>query len=433
MFMNSTVFVLGAGASWHYGYPTGEGLVESVISMADRLSAYCEERLRSGQVIQFIPNYVEQKIDPNYVAEQPAPTRSPLDGSSRYGWEKVRNECKILIDRLRSVRPLLIDHFLAWNESLRPIGKLMIAAVILECEAAWLLERANQNRRQILANEPLRLPTTPTTIDITKYRDDWYRFIVHKLVYGCNDSEELLNNDVHFITFNYDTSLEYHLFQALTSIDLLRRAHVEKLLTDDRIIHVYGSVHSQIPTDEDAIVLHTAQNLGQSFVTPLNHEDEFLPRKTFLDRCLAASANLRTIDPYDKEDQESLTRARRWIADSGLVYILGYGFDRNNNHRIGLEPYLSNSSRDSGKSVMFTNFLNLNTVNKSASHLFHFDYRHFVDESLYGDPLAGNYVEKSVRNVYEALEKDFYALEGEPIASTTLRDFDRATQESPTC
>jgi hypothetical protein len=27
---NSTVFILGAGASWHYGYPTGETLVEKV-------------------------------------------------------------------------------------------------------------------------------------------------------------------------------------------------------------------------------------------------------------------------------------------------------------------------------------------------------------------------------------------------------------------
>ena len=40
MFTNKTVFVLGAGASWHYGCPTGEGLTDSVISMATRLSAF---------------------------------------------------------------------------------------------------------------------------------------------------------------------------------------------------------------------------------------------------------------------------------------------------------------------------------------------------------------------------------------------------------
>jgi hypothetical protein len=63
MFTNSTVFVLGAGASWHYGYPTGEGLIDSIISMADRFSSYCEHRLQSGQTVQIIPKYVERRID----------------------------------------------------------------------------------------------------------------------------------------------------------------------------------------------------------------------------------------------------------------------------------------------------------------------------------------------------------------------------------
>jgi hypothetical protein len=137
MFNNSTVFVLGAGASWHYGYPTGESLVESVISMAGRLSKYCTSRLDSGQVTQILPNYVEQKINPDFDRERP-PVRSPLDKASSSGWEKVRGECELLVRDLNSVRPILIDHFLSWNEYLRPIGKLMIAAAILECEAIWL-------------------------------------------------------------------------------------------------------------------------------------------------------------------------------------------------------------------------------------------------------------------------------------------------------
>jgi hypothetical protein len=370
MFINGTVFVLGAGGSWHYGYPTGEGLVESVISMASRLSGYCEQRLGSGQVVQIIPEYVEQRIDSS---------KGISDG--KVGWQTVQDECQLLCNRLKSVRPLLMDHFLAWNESLRPIGKLMIAAVILECEAIWLRRRGNQNRQLIFDNEPLN---PSARLDITKYRDDWCRFIVHKLVYGCSQSSDLLNNNVRFITFNYDTSLEYHLVGALTSIDLLQRADVEKFLTDDRIIHVYGSVHPQIPTDEDAIDLDAAQ-LQRSFASPLNHGDEFLPRKAFLDRCLAASANLRTVDPHDKEeDEESLHRARQWIADAGVVYILGYGFDRNNNRRIGMEPLPCNVPAVSGKSVMFTNFGDLNTINKWASYLFYNDYHRLLTSSLRG-------------------------------------------------
>jgi hypothetical protein len=265
------------------------------------------------------------------------------------------------------------------------------------------------------------------------YRDDWYRFIVHKLVYACSESEHLLNNDVHFITFNYDTSLEYHLYRALTSIDLLRNTDVEEFLGNERIIHVYGSVHRpdiggpglfwRPPTDADAIDWNTAQELGRPFASPLNHADEFSPRKDFLDWCLGVSANLRTIDPHDKEeDQEALTRARQWISDAGVVYILGYGFDRNNNRRIGIEPLLRNNYGGAGKSVMFTNFGDINTINKSASHLFYGDYDSFTGQrqSIHGNPLNGNYREKSVRTVYEALEKDFYALEGELIATTNI-------------
>jgi hypothetical protein len=273
--MNNTVFVLGAGASWHYGYPTGEGLVGTVISMAERLAGYCEQRVQSGQTVQIIPKYVEQRID----------SSKGIPGATA-GWKTVRAECQLLCDRLKSVRPLLIDHFLFWNEELREIGKLMIAAVILECEAKWLLLPRNQNNND--GSKP----------------DDWYRFIVHKLVYGCTKSSELFNNIVRFITFNYDASLEYHLFRALTAIDILQRDDVEKFLNDDRIIHVYGAVHPQIPTDADAIDWDTAQNLGQVFAAPLNHEKEFQSRKAFLDRCLAASTNLRTVDPHDKEDNE---------------------------------------------------------------------------------------------------------------------------------
>jgi hypothetical protein len=168
--------------------------------------------------------------------------------------------------------------------------------------------------------------------------------------------------------------------------------------------------------------LDTAENLGR--VSP-DHAEEFQPKlKAFLDRCLAASANLRTVDPHNKEDDEvSLDRARQWMADAGVVYILGYGFDRNNSRRIGLEPCLRNDpNKASGKSVMFTNYMDINTINKSASQLIYGDYESFIGErqSIHGDPLKGDYVEKSVRTVYEALEKDFYALESALISSTKI-------------
>jgi hypothetical protein len=245
---NNTVFVLGAGASWHYGYPTGEGLVDQVVNMAQRLLAYCDNRIRSGQVIQYLPDYVSRRIDPKLGIQ-----------GAKQGWEQVKTECQQLLSRLTTVQPLLIDRFLALNPSLRPIGKLMIAAVILECEAA------------------------------TQQRDGgWYRFIIHKLLQGCRTSADLLQNNVRFVTFNYDASLEHHLFAALDATDILDRADVERFLEKDRIIHTYGCVREHVPARCDFVDHLTALRLGFGFNQPLDMGAEFETRKKFLDQCLAS-------------------------------------------------------------------------------------------------------------------------------------------------
>jgi hypothetical protein len=338
------------------------------------------------------------------------------------GWQAVYEECEVLIDRLQAVRPLVIDYFLDWNESLRPIGKLMIAGAILECEAIWLKERANQNRRLILQNAPTRpTPDEVQTLDITKFRDDWCRFVIHKLVYGCSASTHILDNEVRFITFNYDTSLEYQLYRGLSAIDLLNVADVERFLNEERFLHVYGCVHPQIPTENDAVDVVVAANLGHDFRQPIGHAEEFGTRKIFLDHCLRAAENLRTIDPNDKEENEaSLNRAKEWIDAAAVVYVLGYGFDRNNSQRIGMEPTLRVAPRKAQRSVMFTNYGDVNTINKKASRLFFGKYNRFIGESVYGDPNNGDFVEKSIRTVYDALELDFHGLEDELIAGSKI-------------
>jgi hypothetical protein len=95
MIENSTVFVLGAGASWHYGYPTGGDLVREVISMARRMAQYGQLRLESGQVVQVVPDYVSQSYD----------ERNGVSGAV-HAWKLVKEECLRLADRLQIVQPL---------------------------------------------------------------------------------------------------------------------------------------------------------------------------------------------------------------------------------------------------------------------------------------------------------------------------------------
>jgi hypothetical protein len=96
-----------------------------------------------------------------------------------------------------------------------------------------------------------------------------------------------------------------------------------------------------------------------------------------------------------------MTNVSFLLADS----VLGYGFDDNNNSRVGLNDVFKAMS----KKFLFTNFGDLNVINKRAS-LALFGVPHvFLEQSIWSG--RGNYAEKSTRNVYEAFEKDFDAVE----------------------
>ena len=175
-------------------------------------------------------------------------------------------------------------------------------------------------------------------------------------------------------------------------------------------------MHRDIPSHKDFVDVALARGLGAPFLEPLTFAKEFEPRKLFLDRCLSAADNLKTIDPHDKDqDEELLSRARLLIANAHVIYILGYGFDTSNNQRIGL----SAAKATSNKIVMFTNFGDLNRINKKASQLFIGNLDHFTELVPFGNPTA-SYFEKSIRNVYEAFEKDFEALEGDLTGLTKI-------------
>jgi hypothetical protein len=190
MFRNKTVFILGAGASWHYGYPTGEQLVRQVIIRAKQLGNFCERSLTPPNVL--LPNFVQEKISSH------ASTADRIAA-----WKASAVECYELANRLTQVDPLLIDYFLGQKPQLQAIGRLLIAWVILECDANFQGSRRNQNR----GKEP-------------EGKDNWYRFVIHKLVKDCAHSSNLVCNSVSFITFNYDFSLEQELYKALSSIEL---------------------------------------------------------------------------------------------------------------------------------------------------------------------------------------------------------------------
>jgi hypothetical protein len=143
MFTEPTVFILGAGASWHYGYPTGEELVNKVIEKATYLSSYFDHSMRTVRAAR-----------PKYVSGKGVAKGEMLADGIMEEWRIALFECKELKAGLEQVRPLVIDYYLGWNPRFQDIGRLLIAWVIIECEQKRLEFGGNINRSEMLRNSP---------------------------------------------------------------------------------------------------------------------------------------------------------------------------------------------------------------------------------------------------------------------------------------
>lgn len=384
MFLRKTVFILGAGASWHYGYPTGEGLVDEVLAKARIAANYFRD---SRQNISYTPRFVEERIRQN----------TSIRGTEV--WDEVWKMCEDFADRLRRVNPPVIDYFLGFNPQHGELGKLLIAWVIMEREARFRDQGNAVNR------------TGSTSSDATRSKDDWHRFLLSRLTSGCRQSEDLLKNNVSFLTFNYDTSLEWNLRNGLGALATFEQKEIDEFMSDERTLHVYG----YIAPDKTIKSPLQARGGGGFFKRELDSRSDREEWKALLDTVYEASKGIRTIDPHEKTlDETVLKAAAAKIREAECVYILGFGFDMENCRRLGLNEALKAMGASSPKQVYFTNFGDVTTINKAASRVFSVD----LDSAKNGmirmaNPLGHWSYEKSVRNCYEALSRDFGTPEAE--------------------
>ena len=352
--------ILGAGASWHYGYPTGEELVKSVIHYAKHVA----ELIKSGNFITsdnlMATRYYEGQTSPIYMPE-------PIKV-----FVQLIAKCQILADKLTQVNPPVIDYFLEKNPELQEVGQLMIAWVLLSCEAK------------------------------NKVRDDqsdWYRFLLYQLSLDCNSPKDLPENQITFITFNYDISLERHLYKSLKSTEFFNSPdnYVDKFFDDTRFLHIYGQLNQDYKTDLTEKEKKALENLN------FEHDFEFIAA---FDLAYKASQGICTINNVNKtNNKETIKIAKQTLQYVNTVYILGYGFDQSNNELLNLKHTLG----DQQKRVFFTNFEDNNIVNKRASQLFFNTPERFmpIENPIQGQWKVPPYYEKSTRSVYEALSKDF--------------------------
>jgi hypothetical protein len=220
-------------------------------------------------------------------------------------------------------------------------------------------------------------------------------------------------NNVTFVTFNYDVSLERRLFEIFNTTQFLKGDHVFNSFVEDRILHIYGKVREAHPSKYRPI----DRNVFALSPLPLygNRREAFAAAyKDALNTAFDASKGIRTIGLVDKaENKDTIERAKRVIKDANCVFVLGYGFDSRNSELIGMTEFLRVGNSNKFKCVLFTNYKDSNLINKKISQLLHGSYDQYQAPGpvVRGDLRGHYYCEKSVRDVYGALELDFDAVE----------------------
>lgn len=205
MIKQKTVFILGAGASKPYGYPTGEQLRNYI----------CDDIIRDSVNVF------------KYERNSPYITKS--------------NE---LIQNFKKSTNKSIDLFLTRNRQFEKLGKIFIAFSIIKSEME---------------------SQTPEQIDNT---EDWFSELFDRSTDELIDPmsvNRFSENNFSFITFNYDRSLEHFLFQALhNSFTNTKASEIAKILLQVPIIHVYGKLVDLPWEDKESYVSYQEIDLNDT-------------------------------------------------------------------------------------------------------------------------------------------------------------------------
>ncbi len=285
----NTALALGAGASRPYGFTLGRELMQ--------------------QIVELLPS--DPKARPSAEA---VVIIDALDELQRRGHIQLDREETYLLAVFRLMltkkQPRSIDDFLSGDfgentEAFRWIGKLAIAYTIGRVED-W---------------EKLAEPPLPSTA--SGRPDDWYRQLWDEL--RVSSVGHFCAVPLKTISFNYDRSFDAFLAERLTFADLktvpsLRRGKQwwssgSKELRALPLVHPYG-------------VLGTLEELEYGALAGAGECEQLIEAASRI-RVIGAERHADEADPFDD--------ARRWIAEADRLVFLGFGFDRTNMVRLGLE------------------------------------------------------------------------------------------------
>lgn len=358
MFEKETVFILGAGASIPYGYPSGVELIKNIIEdMEDEIFVLMEFKGKSvlSSTIDYDENgdfnsesfeYDFEKFkhlqlfldfDPNSFTTSGKAGNMykchDITGKTAVVYQtkiKTIKQFKELKKTLEEFAPISIDTFLRDNESHALYGHIMINYSLLKRENKENFKLGNAK---------------------TKHGDDnWYSYLLNDLLAGCADApEKILKNKLNIVTFNYDLSLDYCLYDKLSQTEALKKDYGSKYLWETllakllpRIKHVYGKLYTYEEIEEYG-TFSSSNNVNANF-------------RRFLKACREKD-RIRTMYRDNLDNKEHYSEIHRIIEAAKEIIIIGFSFDRDNLDILGLPRNLEKWAEClAGKSLKYLDY-----------------------------------------------------------------------------
>lgn len=249
MITTPTVFILGAGASKPFGFPSGVELAEQLSDFGD-----FQDLIAAG-------------FDQSHIVD----FREQLKRSGKGS----------------------VDAFLEYRDEFIAVGKAAIAYRLIQ------LENANE---------------------LLRFKNNWYRYIFGKLDAPLS---EFHKNDVTFVTFNYDRSLDHFLFDCLKHSYKGTDDEVAKALSHVPIIHVHGQM-GLLPWQEDRFGIKSRRDYG----TAMSPE-----------AVRAAADGIRIV--HEVKDLAPFDLAFQRLARAERIVFLGFGYYGKNLDRLRFKDVLS--------------------------------------------------------------------------------------------
>jgi len=275
MISKPTVLILGAGASAPYGFPTGKKLVEDVLKFN-----------ASGSHIWSL-SLSEIKKELNI-----------YDGP----------DLKDFKNSLKLSGRNSVDAFLESRPEFLIVGKALIAYFIFIYEF--------DSKEQIF-----------NTND-----DNLYRYLVEFLYKYAKNYTEFKKNKLSILTFNYDRSLEYFLYNAIRNNYSSKSDPIGSPLESIPIVHLHGSLGSLNDVD------FGSEKMSINMNEMVNPKD----KKNIKDNIKKAVENIIVIHENENIDKyPQFEKARKLIDEAQRIYFLGFGYDPINMKRLGLQKLIT--------------------------------------------------------------------------------------------